>query len=94
MPGSRTLEMQAHMLSSSSVARGYFFMCWIQLSQMEYSAAKCASRSIAAGSQGISLSSVARTGSLNVLKAHSTAHKSLCCTWQVHEFPMHFSYKP
>ncbi len=49
-------------------------MCWIQLSQMEYSAAKCASRSIAAGSQGSSLSSMARTGSLNVLKAHRSLY--------------------
>lgn len=57
-------------------------MCWIQLSQMEYSAAKCASRSIAAGSQGSSLSSMARTGSLNVLKAHRS-YTSMCRSSQL-----------
>lgn len=57
------------MLSSSSLAGPYVFMCWIQLSQIEYSAAKWASRSVAAGSQGISLSSMARIGSLNVLES-------------------------
>ena len=67
--GSRTLEMHAHMLLSSSLAGPYVFMCWIQLSQMEYSAAKWASRSVAAGSQGISHSSMARIGSLKVLQS-------------------------